>query len=718
MNSSVFCVYNLARRVSLSSKVTIADAVNQPLKVLKDLVGLEAESGLWLNPLTGTPTIPKLFPYDLAYLDQELCVIDMVEVSPGVEFPPYRTEVKSAVALPPDTLRRTQTHRGDHLVVCRQTDLDSLLQKQNGSPRKADPGPIRQPVVEEGKPAQPQFTAAKEGSPETSPSGMGVEVQIPSNAAQVLRGIEQMDTDAQEAEAPSDSSNAPTVSITEVVIEQPHPPPPHLQPALEHRAGLEDLFANWVDSPTAPPSWIAQKAREHESEKVSASSTPPPIEPVPSESAQSSPQSAETAPNPPVAPVSFTPPAKTPPSASTIQPIQQTTFTIAGYGMWQARTPTSLPPTSPGKRPANARADDRTQTKESTGAKRAEAAKPESQPGGSKPAGLRAGGTKAVSPPRAKTSEIAAPAGQTSPEMKTPEEISTSATQPREVPSPKVLLPGAVSGHAREAESSIPKAESAIGSTQQVGSTAKPSPADFAASVQDRLERLQLTSEPPSATQPAAPEPMPVAQERFETAKPEPAVREKPPQPGMAGQPVAKPAGQANGLDPQPEVSKAAPRFPKTKTDETSRVNNAVERNGKNQAGHDGLGARLKRWLKPALSAKSDRRRALRRYVPGMVVHYYTGGAPTPHDIADISMTGLYVLTEDRWVPETMIRMTLQKPCSKGERKQSITVLSRVVRRGSDGVAAEFVTEESLDPSSRDVLPSQATDRFALARFL
>jgi hypothetical protein len=101
-----------------------------------------------------------------------------------------------------------------------------------------------------------------------------------------------------------------------------------------------------------------------------------------------------------------------------------------------------------------------------------------------------------------------------------------------------------------------------------------------------------------------------------------------------------------------------------------------------------------------------------------MVAHYFTGGAPKPYDVADISMTGFYVLTEDRWTPDTMVRMTLQKPCVKGGKKQSITVLSRIVRRGSDGVAAEFVMPESLDRHSRDVMPSEATDRFALARFL
>jgi hypothetical protein len=101
-----------------------------------------------------------------------------------------------------------------------------------------------------------------------------------------------------------------------------------------------------------------------------------------------------------------------------------------------------------------------------------------------------------------------------------------------------------------------------------------------------------------------------------------------------------------------------------------------------------------------------------------MVAHYFTGGAPKPKNVADISMSGMYLLTDDRWMPGTMIQMTLQKPCASGEKKQSINVLSRIVRRGSDGVAIEFIMPEALPHISHDIQPSQATDKFALARFL
>jgi len=101
-----------------------------------------------------------------------------------------------------------------------------------------------------------------------------------------------------------------------------------------------------------------------------------------------------------------------------------------------------------------------------------------------------------------------------------------------------------------------------------------------------------------------------------------------------------------------------------------------------------------------------------------MVAHYFTGGSPKPNEVADISMSGMYLITEDRWMPGTLIQMILQKPCAGGDRKVSINVLSRIVRRASDGVAAEFVTPEALSQISHDIQPSQATDKFALARFL
>src|ERR1700688_2535930 len=100
MDTKVFCVYNLARGVFLSSKATVADCANEPLKMLKVLVsglGLDAVSGLWLSSLYNMPAVPRRFPFDMLYLDRDQQVVDAAEILPGAEFPLFRQEVASAL---------------------------------------------------------------------------------------------------------------------------------------------------------------------------------------------------------------------------------------------------------------------------------------------------------------------------------------------------------------------------------------------------------------------------------------------------------------------------------------------------------------------------------------------------------------------------------------------------------------------------------------------
>jgi hypothetical protein len=193
---------------------------------------------------------------------------------------------------------------------------------------------------------------------------------------------------------------------------------------------------------------------------------------------------------------------------------------------------------------------------------------------------------------------------------------------------------------------------------------------------------------------------------------------EKQPQPpaSLPEQKVAQPAPKAIAAAPR------SPRWPREVP--ASKPTVKVATNGKNGiADSPGDVAKLLRnklmhWFKPEVPP-TDRRRSHRRYVPGMVAYYFTGGAPRAHQVADISATGFYLLTEDRWIPETMIQMTLQRPSSKGQAKRSIAVLSKIVRKGSDGVGTEFVMAHELDHRhTLDIMPKQATDKNALSRFL
>jgi hypothetical protein len=125
------------------------------------------------------------------------------------------------------------------------------------------------------------------------------------------------------------------------------------------------------------------------------------------------------------------------------------------------------------------------------------------------------------------------------------------------------------------------------------------------------------------------------------------------------------------------------------------------------------LKIRILRWLFPLVS----RRRAKRLSVPGLVA--WTGGAPHSYKVGNVSATGLYLVSNERWTPGTTIRMTLQRQDgAMSSSKETICVLSEVVRWGEDGAGFNFVLSDSDDLAHRQVLPEKATDRRAIERFI
>lgn len=141
----------------------------------------------------------------------------------------------------------------------------------------------------------------------------------------------------------------------------------------------------------------------------------------------------------------------------------------------------------------------------------------------------------------------------------------------------------------------------------------------------------------------------------------------------------------------------------------------------KNQGPRLSLSERFQRWLEGEAPALDGRRRASRTEMPGLVAFYWSGGAPRPHEIVNISRTGFYLRTREVWFPDTLVRMTLQRgQNSEYEEKQTISILARVVRIDDEGVGHEFVTSRALlSIRTRDVLlPEHGTNEKELERFL
>ena len=105
----------------------------------------------------------------------------------------------------------------------------------------------------------------------------------------------------------------------------------------------------------------------------------------------------------------------------------------------------------------------------------------------------------------------------------------------------------------------------------------------------------------------------------------------------------------------------------------------------------------LERWWSP------DPRKAPRTPAPGLAAYYWNGSAPAAHGIRDISSSGLYVVTEERWYPGTLVLMTLQRTdCGEEVAERTIAVQSRAVRWGPDGVGLQFILPDEKDLRRRE----------------
>jgi uncharacterized protein len=123
-----------------------------------------------------------------------------------------------------------------------------------------------------------------------------------------------------------------------------------------------------------------------------------------------------------------------------------------------------------------------------------------------------------------------------------------------------------------------------------------------------------------------------------------------------------------------------------------------------------------KGWLQKLISSEpSDPRRATREAIPWLVAYFFTGGKPTAYTIRDVSATGMYVITEERWYPGTVIRVTLTDR-RQPTRDRSFTINAKVVRPANDGVGLQFVLNDgSSGPVDNQV---QGVDRAQVEYFL
>lgn len=100
--------------------------------------------------------------------------------------------------------------------------------------------------------------------------------------------------------------------------------------------------------------------------------------------------------------------------------------------------------------------------------------------------------------------------------------------------------------------------------------------------------------------------------------------------------------------------------------------------------------ARRKNWLESFLEPEVDR--AERKSVEQFAAYRWNGASLVQEAVKDISPSGVYILTKERWNPGTLVTLTLQREGPlEMDAERRIEVQAKVARCGQDGVGLAFV---------------------------
>src|SRR3569833_2923601 len=98
MDRASYCVYNVTRNVLLSDRVISVSEPQTPAQLLALVMNGPARDPhfcIRLTSVSTAPDIPRLFAFDVAYLDAEQRILEFADVGPGTPFPPLTEHVST-----------------------------------------------------------------------------------------------------------------------------------------------------------------------------------------------------------------------------------------------------------------------------------------------------------------------------------------------------------------------------------------------------------------------------------------------------------------------------------------------------------------------------------------------------------------------------------------------------------------------------------------------
>ncbi|MBS1806496.1 MAG: hypothetical protein JST28_24390 [Acidobacteria bacterium] len=131
----------------------------------------------------------------------------------------------------------------------------------------------------------------------------------------------------------------------------------------------------------------------------------------------------------------------------------------------------------------------------------------------------------------------------------------------------------------------------------------------------------------------------------------------------------------------------------------------------------------LRSWFEKAFPQEQVKQaRAERREVPGLEAIHWTGSSPGLDIVRNISSTGMYLVTRERWREGEInpIRLVYPELTDESAEKQ-VTIETRTVRWGEDGMGLSFVLPDCMDLwlwNAERIEPEDILSEFRLSRAL
>jgi hypothetical protein len=156
---------------------------------------------------------------------------------------------------------------------------------------------------------------------------------------------------------------------------------------------------------------------------------------------------------------------------------------------------------------------------------------------------------------------------------------------------------------------------------------------------------------------------------------------------------TAKPPFEKSGVSPTRQVPDSIPQRPGTPLS----AQGQEEKTRPLALDQGSVMTRALRWLFPDIVPPANRRYSVRRQMQELVAYDTANGNLSAHEIWNISATGVYLATSERWPTGSLVSLTLQR---KGPFEQSterrVSIKAEAVRWGEEGVGLRFIVPTGM----------------------